>query len=302
MGVTETGTRARMPDATGIATAPDGLGLYWELHGSGSPTIVLLPPTPISHSRIWKAQVHFLARHHRVVVYDGRGNGRSGSPDPAGPWLGGWNAADCLAVMDATDTRTAVLGGICSDGVWPSVQLAAEYPERILAIVALGPGVPLLSPPHPWRAAAQATWDEPRENPQGWEWENRHAILSDHRGFLEFFFGEMVPEPHSTKPVEDAVAYGLDGAAATLLMDDPSGTTKAEIEETCRRVRCPVLIVQGDQDNCQPFERGLALAALTGGEHVTLEGAGHIPMVRHPVLVNRMIHAFASRFAAPRRP
>ena len=45
---------------------------------------MLLPPCPISHSRIWKAQIHYLARHHRVVVYDGRGNGNSDSPDPAG--------------------------------------------------------------------------------------------------------------------------------------------------------------------------------------------------------------------------
>jgi pimeloyl-ACP methyl ester carboxylesterase/UDP:flavonoid glycosyltransferase YjiC (YdhE family) len=297
VSVTETGTRARLPDASGIATAADGLGLYWEVHGGGSPTIVLLPPCPISHSRIWKAQVHHLARHHRVVVYDGRGNGNSESPDPASPWREEWNPADCLAVMDATSTDAAVLAGICSDGVWPSVQLAAEHPSRVLGIVALAPGVPLLTAPHPWRAEARATWDEVREHPQGWEWENRHAMLTDQRGFLEFFFAEMFPEPHSTKALEDAVAYGLDGAAETLVMDDPGGLTKAGVEATCRRVRCPVLIVQGDRDNCQPFERGLALAALTGAEHVTLEGAGHIPNVRHPVLVNRLLHEFAGRFA-----
>jgi pimeloyl-ACP methyl ester carboxylesterase len=67
---------------------------------------VLLPPTPISHSRIWKAQVHYLARHFRVVAYDGRGNGNSGPPDPGGNWLDGWCASDCLAVMDATHRRT----------------------------------------------------------------------------------------------------------------------------------------------------------------------------------------------------
>ena len=41
---------------------------------------MLLPPTPISHSRIWKAQLHYLARHHRVVAYDGRGNGTPTAP------------------------------------------------------------------------------------------------------------------------------------------------------------------------------------------------------------------------------
>ena len=81
LSVSGTGTRAREPDERGFATAGDGLRLYWEIHGGGSTTIVLLPPNPISHSRIWKAQVHYLARHHRVVVYDGRGNGLAGHPD-----------------------------------------------------------------------------------------------------------------------------------------------------------------------------------------------------------------------------
>ena len=264
---------------------------------------MLLPPCPISHSRIWKAQVHYLARHHRVVVYDGRGNGNSDCPDESGPWLEGWHASDCLAVMDATSTEAAVLAGICGDGVWPSVQIAAAHPERVLGLVALAPGVPLLTPPHPWRAAASATYDEEREAPDGWEKLNRHYMRDDYRGFLEFFFGEMFPEPHSTKQVEDAVAYGLDGPVEALLMDEgvPVAATKEKVEQLCRQVRCPVLVVQGDRDNCQPFDRGLAFAELTGAEHVHLVDAGHIPNARHPVLVNRLLREFASRFE-PREP
>jgi pimeloyl-ACP methyl ester carboxylesterase/UDP:flavonoid glycosyltransferase YjiC (YdhE family) len=297
--VTETGTRARAPDQRGYATSDDGLRLNWEVHGGGSPTIVLLPPTPISHAQLWKAQLHYLARHHRVVVYDGRGNGNSDVPDVSGPWLDRWRASDCLAVMDATATATAVLGGICSDGVQPSLQIAAEHQERVLGIVAIAPGVPALAPPHPWRAAAQATWDEERDAPTGWEQENRPFIRAHHREFLEFFFGEMFPEPHSAKQVEDAVAYGLDSPVEALLMDDaePVCATKEDAEALCRRVRCPVLVVQGDHDKCQPFERGRAVAELTGAEHVVLAGAGHIPMARDPVVINRLIHDFAARLA-----
>jgi pimeloyl-ACP methyl ester carboxylesterase/UDP:flavonoid glycosyltransferase YjiC (YdhE family) len=295
--VTETGTRAREPDEHGYATSADGLRLYWEIHGGGSTTIVLLPPTPISHSRVWKAQVHYLARRHRVVVYDGRGNGSSDSPDPSGIWPSRSAAADCLAVMDATSTGAAVLGGICVDGVWPSIQLAAAHPERVLGVVALAPGVPLLSPQHPFRAGSIESFDSEIDDPAGWEKFNKHYIRRDYAGFLEFFFGEMFPEPHSTKQIEDAVAYGLDGSAEALLMerDEPVAATLEETEEICRRVRCPVLVVQGDRDNCQPPERGRALAELTGAEHVQVVGAGHLPNARHPVLVNRLIDEFAGR-------
>ena len=81
------------------------------------------------------------------------GTGDPTAPTPRGPWLDEWRAADCLAVMDATATERAVLAGVCSDGVWPSVQIAAVHPERVLGVVAIGPGVPLVTPPHPWRAA-----------------------------------------------------------------------------------------------------------------------------------------------------
>jgi pimeloyl-ACP methyl ester carboxylesterase/UDP:flavonoid glycosyltransferase YjiC (YdhE family) len=301
MGVTETGTRARTPDAAGITRAEDGTELSWEVHGQGSPTIVLLPPNPISHSRIWKGQVHYLARHFRVVTYDGRGNGNSGSPDPTVPWDEDWNVIDCLAVLDATTTGASVLAGICTDGIWPAVQIAAAQPERVLGIVALAPGVPL-GPPLPWRAHARATYDEPRTDPQGWDKENRGYIRAHHAEFLEFFFGEMFPEPHSTKAIEDAVAYGLDGPVEALTMDKaPPTRTQAEIADICRRVRCPVTVVQGERDNCQPFERGLALAELTGADHLTLADSGHVPNVRHPVLVNRLMHDFAARFNGPRR-
>jgi pimeloyl-ACP methyl ester carboxylesterase len=245
---------------------------------------VLLPAGPIVHSRLWKPQIHCLARRYRVVVYDGRGNGRSDDPDPAGPWLGWWRTSDCLAVMDATETQTAVLVGICVNGVWPAVQIAADHSERVLGVVGLAPGVPLLAPRTSW-------WDG-----EGAGLEER--IRRDHRAALEFFFEHMFPEPHSTKHVEDAVAYGLDGSPGMLLMEpaEPVAATPEEAEEICRRVRCPVLVVQGDRDNCQHFETGLRLAELTGAEHVRVDGGGHLPNARHPVLVNRLIDGFASRF------
>jgi pimeloyl-ACP methyl ester carboxylesterase len=45
-----------------------------------------------------------------------------------------------------------------------------------------------------------------------------------------------------------------------------------EARELARRVRCPVLVIHGEQDALGSVTRGIALAEDTGGELVTLEG------------------------------
>ena len=290
----DTGMRARLPDESGYAINKDGLRIYYEVFGSGDKTIVLMPCYPIVHSRMWKGQIHYLARHFRVVTYDGVGNGMSDHPDPKSLWDPGIYSRDCLTVMDATGTNSAVLVGLCHDGVWPSIVLAASDPERVDGILAFAPGV-RLGKPIAVRAAAVAKFDEELPSYDGWFKMNRHYIAKNFRGFMEFFFGEMYPEPHSTKQWEDTVAYALDGRVETFLMEDapPMVDNEEEIAAVCAQVRCPIVLVMGTRDNCQPFERGIQTAELTGAEFVALEGSGHIPMARRPIKVNRMIAEFA---------
>ena len=66
--------RARQPDSSGYVVN-DGVRVYYEVHGTGSPTILLMPSWAITQSRMWKMQVPYLARHFRVLTYDPRGNG-----------------------------------------------------------------------------------------------------------------------------------------------------------------------------------------------------------------------------------
>ena len=93
--------RAIQPATTGYAER-DGVKLHWELFGDGEPTIVL-PTWSIMDSRFWKAQVPYLARHFRVVTFDGRGTGRSDRPTELAAYSHLEFAADTLAVLDATE-------------------------------------------------------------------------------------------------------------------------------------------------------------------------------------------------------
>ena len=107
-------TRARYPDEQGFVER-DGVRVFYEVYGEGEPTALLLPTWSIVHSRFWKFQVPYLARHCRVVTFDGRGNGRSDRPEGAEAYSIDEFAADALAVAVCHVNRaplTRALAGV----------------------------------------------------------------------------------------------------------------------------------------------------------------------------------------------
>jgi pimeloyl-ACP methyl ester carboxylesterase/predicted glycosyltransferase len=286
--------RARYPDTEGFIER-DGVKVAYEVFGAGEPTLVFVPTDPLVHSRAWKAQVPYLARTFRVVTIDPRGNGRSDRPQSAAAYADTELVADTIAVMDAVGIGQAVLVGLCS-GAWTALLTAAEHPGRALGVVSIATWVPFLTPPVPERVVYD--FDEVHDTDEGWAKDNRHYWLRDWRGYAEFFFGELLSEPHSSKQREDCVAWAMDSNADTNLLVHEAPLSSARREDTeaiLGRVACPVLVIHGRQDRCQPCERGERVAALTGAELLLLEGAGHLPSAREPVVVNRAIRDFADR-------
>ena len=145
------------------------------------------------------------------------------------------------------------------------------------------------------RARTLTPWDAEIDDPQGWERYTRHAWLQDYRGFLEFFFSQMFNEPHSTKPIEDCVGWGLETTAETLIAtQEAKGLDEASARALCARIESPVLVIQGSRDAITGRARGIALAEATGGELVLMEGSGHGPHVRDPVAVNLLLRDFVA--------
>jgi pimeloyl-ACP methyl ester carboxylesterase/predicted glycosyltransferase len=288
VGRTDTGTPARTPDAEGHLER-DGVRIWWESYGTGEPVVLLLPPWTIVHSRVWKLQIPYLARHARVVTFDARGSGLSDAPADPGAYADGETIADAVAILDHLGVDAVVAAGL-SRGARYALQLAADHPERVRAVVALGPAVPHLTDEAAWRDRGWA-----KDTPEYWQ--------QDFRGFLEFFFTQALPEPHSTKALEDGVAWGLDTTPEILAMTrGEQGVADREAAEAlCRAVRCPVVVVQGTEDEMVPTERGARVAELTGGRLVLLEGSGHLALVRDPVGVNLLLRDVACGPRVPAR-
>ncbi len=287
--------RARYPDVEGFIER-NGVKVGYEVFGQGEPAVVFLPTDPIVNSRAWKAQIPYLSREFKVVTIDPRGNGISDRPQSADAYADTEYVADTIAVMDAAGIDRAVLVGMCTSSWW-ALLAAGLHPDRVLGVVAMAPWVPFLTPPLPWRAAYP--FYAATQTDEGWAKDTRDSWLRDWRGYAEFFFGELAPEPHSTKQHEDCVGWAMQTSAEVNLRfrEGPLSTScREDSEAVLARVSCPVLAIHGSEDRCQPWQRGERVAELTGGELLLLEQAGHLVFAREPVVVNRAIRDFARRF------
>jgi pimeloyl-ACP methyl ester carboxylesterase/predicted glycosyltransferase len=288
-------SRARYPDEEGYVER-DGVKTFYEVYEGGGPTILFLAPWSIVHSRCWKMQIPYFARHGRVVTFDPRGNGRSDRPMGPGAYDEREYAADTLAVMEATGTDSAVLVSH-SLSAGRALLLCAEHPERVAGAVFIGPRVALV-PTDP--GTRTYSFEDELDIDEGWAKWNRHYWRRDYRGFVEFFFSQVFTEPHSTKQIEDCVGWGLESSAETLIatVENREWGSKADVLAACADVHCPVLVIHGSDDAVRPHEGGRRLAEAAGGSLVTLEGSGHSPHARDPVKVNMLLRDFVD----PPRP
>src|SRR6478609_8525145 len=288
--------RAREPDEQGYVDR-GGVRIAYESFGDGDVTVLFPPVDVIVHSRVWKAQVPFLARHFRVVTIDPRGNGRSDRPSDTAAYGDLEYVGDTIAVMDHLGIDRAVMVGICYSA-WQALVCAALHPDRLLGVVAIAPSVLDGTPPLEPKREAAARFDEELPNNEGWLKYNRHYWLEDWPDFVEFFFGELCSTPHSTKLLEDAVGWALEGGGMQQLaaQDAPEyATTIEQAEQVLQSVECPVLVVYGTDDRCQPVGRFDTVVRLTGAERIVIEGGSHLPMGRDPVVVNHAIKDFTDR-------
>ena len=171
---------------------------------------------------------------------------------------------DIAAVMDATDTPRAMLVGLCFDGVWradpPRGRGArARVGHRGLRRRRAAPhaGAPVVGG-HGGRGGAaglRGLGARSAATPGG------STTPTPRR----FFFEQIASEPHSTKLIEDAVAWALDGDVDAMIAEADADFPfdRDQVIAICRAVRCPMRLVHGTEDHCQPLDRAQA----PGGAH-----------------------------------
>jgi pimeloyl-ACP methyl ester carboxylesterase/predicted glycosyltransferase len=295
--------RAKLPSKTGYVDR-DGVKLHYEIYGEGAETMVFVPPWSIVHSRVYKAQLPYFSERFRCITYDGRGNGKSDRPADIAAYSLDNYVADALAVMDATNAGNAILVGLSFGAMLISV-MAAYHPDRVKAAILVGT-VTSIGPANYPRLASKH-FEAKRERFEGWDKFNREYWMANYPDFAEHFVRNIHSEPHSTKQIEDGIEWAADTSGPVLAKTVDARTIPPPFdvgEAMYRKIRCPLLMIHGDDDQIQLHARAKAVAEITGAEFVTITGGGHNALGRIPAKINALIVDFLDRrldIASPAR-
>ena len=92
--------------------------------------------------------------------------------------------------------------------------------------------------------------------------------MANYPDFAEHFVRNIHSEPHSTKQIEDGIDWAGDTTGPVLVKTVEARTIPPRFdvsEAMYRKIRCPVLMIHGDNDQIQSYARAQAVAEVTGG-------------------------------------
>jgi 3-oxoadipate enol-lactonase len=119
------------------AIGPQGTRIHYRVVGDRGPNVVLIQGIGLS-SRFWFEQPDLLAQHekdpYRVLLVDNRGTGRSDAP--RGLYFMRHMADDVLAAMVAAEMPSAILVGISMGGMIAQ-HVALRHPSHVNGLVLL---------------------------------------------------------------------------------------------------------------------------------------------------------------------
>ncbi len=272
-------------------TADDGVRLYYEEAGAGTPLVLVHEFA--GDYRSYEPQMRYFARRYRCIAYNARGYPPSDVPDEPERYSQARARDDIRAVLDGLAIPRAHVAGV-SMGGFATLHFGLAYPERALALVIAGCGYgadPARREQFQHEAEAAARRFEtlpPAESAASYALGPTRVQLQNKapRGWEEF--RRMLAE-HSVR-----------GSALTLRGVQKQRPSLYELVEQMRRMTTPALIMAGDEDEpCLEasilMKRNIPTAGLA-----ILPRTGHALNVEEPALFNAIVAEFFHQVEAGR--
>lgn len=280
-----------MPDQPQAGDPPLG-PIHHDEAGDGPPLVLLHGSGPgVSGWSNFGANLDVLSAHHRTIIVDQPGFGRSPAPVLDRPY--GDIAAQAVVALldDLAIEQTDLLGN--SMGGATAVRIALAHPERVRRLVLMGPGgigvnVTGPRPTEGFKRLVDFSRDPTRERMVAW----LETMVFDQ---------SLVTDELITSRFEAATAPGalewfrafLSPHAARIA---GGGEPEVPLWARAGQIRQPTLITWGRDDRVVPFETGLL--PLFQMPHVELHvfgACGHWPMIERKAEFERVVVEFLSR-------
>jgi 3-oxoadipate enol-lactonase len=251
---------------------------WYDIHGDG-PAVVLVH-AGLADSRMWGPQVGPFGGSHTVVRTDLPGFGRSPIETDEVSFSGSVGEA-----MDAAGIERAALVGV-SLGGRTALELAAESPERVSALVLVGPGID----DHDWSTEV-GSFDAAEEEA---------LERGDLDAAIDINLSLWLAGPRRTLDAIDPEVRELVAEMqrdAFQLQQGHSDVRMARLDPPASKrlgsIRAPTLIVTGDED-LEDIHRiaDRLTREIPDATRATIADAAHLPNLERPEEFNRMVLDF----------
>jgi 3-oxoadipate enol-lactonase len=242
----------------------DGCPIYVELAGSDSAPALILSNSLGTNLHMWDDQAPELAKHFRLIRYDRRGHGKSGSPP--GPYSMARFGRDVLAILDALKIKKTSWCGLSMGGMvgqW----LGANAPERIDRLI--------LSNTNFYYA-------------DNGPWNDRIKFVKE-KGLGDLVGPNM--ERWFTKEFRARAPQTIARMTQMFLATNPVGYIASveairdmDFRNSNPRITAPTLVIVGKQDPATPPSAGEAIMAQIKGAKLAALDAAHISNMEQPKL------------------
>lgn len=274
-----------------FATTSDGISLFYESTGTGTP-IVFVHEFGGNHWS-WEPQVGYFSRRHQCITFSARGYPPSDVPEDVEKYSQARASDDIIDVMNAAGIERAHLVGL-SMGAFACLHAALRYPDRIRSAVVAGAG-----------------YGSEKEHQEFFRRNSEQVALGfEERGAQMFapVYGESASrvqfqekDPRGWQLFVERMAQHSDkGAANTMRGVQMRRPSLYDLEAELAVLKVPLLVVVGDEDD-HSIQPGIFLKRTAPRSGLAmLPKSGHTLNLEEPALFNQLLTEFITRVEAGR--
>ena len=256
----------------------NGIDINYEIEGDG-------PVVTFSHSLacnlgMWDEQVRALKGRYRVLRFDTRGHGQSGAP--AGAYTLEQLSDDLKALLDGLGITATHFVGLSMGGMIGQV-FALKHPAMVQSLV-------LCDTTSRYPAAAAPIWED-RIKAVGAKGMEPMVAPTLERWFTAPFRARR-------RDLMERVGTMIRSTPAPGYIGCCHAIPKINVTERLRNVRCPALVIVGEEDPGTPVEMARDIhAALPAAELAILSRASHLSNLEQPEEFNRVLGGFLDKLS-----